>query len=262
MKPMHAATARERDDLGSVPPSGSDDVFVDERHEDTRGVLIPRAEVHLVVRFGPVAAGGLDAHAAGLRAHVYRKLLRRGQRTVSVRLPLGTSEHTLGVPARELVGRNVDLRDLWSDAATRRLKDRLAATRSTAEAADLLRGAVANRGDVGLAERRREALVRAAADKLAASSVCAVADELGVSERNLRRIFFDVTGLLPKNFAKLARFRRALRTARTARVVNWAAIAVQAGYYDQAHLISEFRAISGVTPTALLLELRSAIAVG
>jgi transcriptional regulator GlxA family with amidase domain len=38
--------------------------------------------------------------------------------------------------------------------------------------------------------------------------------------------------------------------------LSWAPIASSTGYYDQAHLIAEFRAIAGVTPRALLGELR------
>jgi hypothetical protein len=37
---------------------------------------------------------------------------------------------------------------------------------------------------------------------------------------------------------------------------------VAAGYYDQAHLIAEFRAIAGVTPRALLGEIHAAASVG
>jgi len=40
--------------------------------------------------------------------------------------------------------------------------------------------------------------------------------------------------------------------------LSWAAIAAAAGYYDQAHLIEEFRAIAGVTPRMLLSELGGA----
>jgi len=43
---------------------------------------------------------------------------------------------------------------------------------------------------------------------------------------------------------------------------SWASIAAAAGYYDQAHLIAEFRAIAGMTPRAFLDELRVAPPLG
>jgi AraC-like DNA-binding protein len=82
-----------------------------------------------------------------------------------------------------------------------------------------------------------------------------VAVQLGVSERSLRRSFGEAVGMSPKAFAKLARFHRALRAAREHG--SWARIAAGAGYYDQAHLIADFRAIAGVTPRALLGEVRA-----
>jgi len=62
----------------------------------------------------------------------------------------------------------------------------------------------------------------------------------------------------PKEFARLARFRHALRAAREDSRLSWATIAAATGYYDQAHLIEEFRTIAGVTPRALLGELGAA----
>ena len=96
-----------------------------------------------------------------------------------------------------------------------------------------------------------------AADRLTRASVNAVADDLGVSERHLRRVFRETVGVSPKAFARLTRFHRALRAAREDGHASWASIAATAGYYDQAHLIAEFRAIAGVTPRALLGELRA-----
>ena len=81
-----------------------------------------------------------------------------------------------------------------------------------------------------------------------------------MSERHLRRVFRETVGVSPKTFAKLTRFHRgALRGAREEGHASWASIAAAAGYYDQAHLIAECRAIAGVTPQALLGELRGAI---
>jgi transcriptional regulator GlxA family with amidase domain len=101
----------------------------------------------------------------------------------------------------------------------------------------------------------RTPLVLEAAEKLVSTPVSAVAVALGVSERQLRRVFHEIVGMSPKAFARLARFRRALRAVHDDSRLSWAAIAAATGYYDQAHLIEEFRAIAGVTPRSLLSEL-------
>jgi AraC-like DNA-binding protein len=92
--------------------------------------------------------------------------------------------------------------------------------------------------------------------------VFAVAAELGVSERHLRRVFRETVGVSPKAFARIARFHRALGAGRQDARAGWASIAAAAGYYDQAHLIAEFRAIAGVTPRVLVGEMRGAAAIG
>ncbi|HVY45820.1 MAG TPA: helix-turn-helix domain-containing protein, partial [Minicystis sp.] len=193
-------------------------------------------------RFGAAAPGGLDAHAFGARQRVRRKVVRGVRRTVTARLRFGAAEAVLAAPASALAGRIVALGDLWGDGATRRLLERLAGSRDALEAAAMVDAAVAAH------ELRVDASRR----------VHVIAGDLGVSERHLRRLFRDAVGVGPKAFAKLARFDRALRAAREDQRAGWASIAAAAGYYDQAHLIAEFRAIAGATPRALLLELDAA----
>lgn len=234
-------------------------LFVDECDADVSLVSIPRPEIQLVVRFGPSAQRGLDVHAMGVQRRVRRKLIRAGQRTVTAHLRLGTTEVVLGVPASAIAGRVVALEDLWGDAVTRRFLDRLAAARSTVDAAAIVERAIVERVAVASARRAWPQLALEAAERLASATVSAVAADLGVSERHLRRVFREAIGVSPKAFAKLVRFHRALHAAREDGRAGWGSIAAQTGYYDQAHLIKEFRAIAGVTPRALLGELGEAV---
>jgi AraC-like DNA-binding protein len=65
-------------------------------------------------------------------------------------------------------------------------------------------------------------------------------------------------GLTPKQFARVRRFRTVLRRTRREssqqphQRVNWALLAADCGYYDQAHLIKDFQAFAGVCPNAYL----------
>jgi len=232
--------------------------FVDEVDRDSHRVALPRPEIQIVVRFGPSARNGLDVHAFGMQQTVRRKLIRRGQRAVTARLHLGASKVVLGVPASAVAGSVLALEELWGGAAVQRLLDRLSGVSNMIEAVAIIEGAIAERLALAEARDAQVPLALRAAERLVSANVRSVAGDLGVSERHLRRVFRETVGMSPKGFARLARFRHALRIVREDSRLSWAAIAAAAGYYDQAHLIEEFRAIAGVTPRMLLSELGGA----
>lgn len=81
-----------------------------------------------------------------------------------------------------------------------------------------------------------------------------VAEQLGVTGRHLRRAFTENVGIGPKEFARTVRLQRAMTMAATSR--DWARIAADAGYYDQAHLIGDFRQLVGLTPAVFFKRAR------
>lgn len=232
-------------------------LFVTECLLDAPGVSIPRAEPHLVIRFDSSTRQGLDLHAVGARQRAHRKILRGGQRVVMARLRLGTHEAIFGVPSSAIAESIVPLEDLWGDAAAR-LSERLARVGDLHDVATILQDAIVKRLAVSTLHEAHTRLALDAASRLGTARVNDVAEALGVSERNLRRVFRETIGMSPKEFARLTRFHLALHAARAKSHVDWASVAVAAGYYDQAHLIAEFREIAGATPRALLTELRGA----
>ena len=76
-----------------------------------------------------------------------------------------------------------------------------------------------------------------------------VAAHVGWSRRHLAARFREHVGLGPKTVARLARFGRAEALARAAVRPDWAGIAAGCGYADQAHLVRDFTAFAGVSPT-------------
>ena len=77
--------------------------------------------------------------------------------------------------------------------------------------------------------------------------VSSLAEELGWSRKRLAARFREEVGLTPKAVARVLRFERAVELAERSDL-GWGRLARECGYYDQAHLINEFRAISGCTP--------------
>ena len=80
----------------------------------------------------------------------------------------------------------------------------------------------------------------------------AVAAECRISPRRFGELFREQVGMAPKRYARLQRFRRVAAQAHRRERVEWAAVAADGGFHDQAHLVHEFRAFSGMTPTAYL----------
>ncbi|HLL26000.1 MAG TPA: AraC family transcriptional regulator [Kofleriaceae bacterium] len=80
--------------------------------------------------------------------------------------------------------------------------------------------------------------------------VTQVTKQLGMTPARFVRLFSKTVGLTPKRYSRLLRFHRVLDTASCGRRVDWARVALDCGYFDQAHLIHEFRELSGMRPTA------------
>jgi AraC-like DNA-binding protein len=75
-----------------------------------------------------------------------------------------------------------------------------------------------------------------------------VADEAGISRQHLARQFRHHVGVSPKMFARVMRFRSVVDAYDVTN--DWADVAAKFGYYDQSHLIADFRELAGTTPNA------------
>ena len=80
-----------------------------------------------------------------------------------------------------------------------------------------------------------------------------LADSAGVSARQLERRFLGEVGLGPKLFCRILRFQQVFRAV-AEDSAGWAALAIDCGYYDQAHLIRDFQEFAHQTPAALLAQ--------
>jgi AraC-like DNA-binding protein len=98
--------------------------------------------------------------------------------------------------------------------------------------------------------------VRWAVDRIAATggrmSIEGLATQTGFTRKHLGNLFQRQVGLSPKSLARVHRFRGALALLdRADGQVPWAELAEQCGFYDQSHLINEFRRFTGLSPVEL-----------
>lgn len=84
--------------------------------------------------------------------------------------------------------------------------------------------------------------------------IAALAGDLGVSRRRLSERFRAEYGLSPKQAARVFRFERAAALIESARPGSLAKVAADCGYFDQAHLNQEWRALTGLTPTSWIVQ--------
>lgn len=75
-----------------------------------------------------------------------------------------------------------------------------------------------------------------------------ISNKVGYCQKHLIKLFKDNVGLTPKTFLRIMRFQKAIQEIEASKNINWASIALESGYYDQAHFINDFKAFSGFTP--------------
>jgi AraC-like DNA-binding protein len=76
-----------------------------------------------------------------------------------------------------------------------------------------------------------------------------VASRVCLGQRHFERKFKSTVGISPKTFSKIVKFKNALRNLKTHPHESLFSIAIDCGYYDQTHLIKDFKALTGDVPT-------------
>jgi AraC-like DNA-binding protein len=166
----------------------------------------------------------------------------------------------LRMPAGELRDTTISLDTLWGRTALN-LRDQLVAAPSHQDRFEILE-------QVLLAELLRGASKTILQDRHAAvqfalrwfvakphvTTMANVSRRIGLSPKRFIQVFRDETGFTPKVFCRIRRFQQALDRMEGRKSVEWVSVAQDCGYFDQAHFIHDFRAFSGINPSAYLRQ--------
>jgi AraC-like DNA-binding protein len=178
-----------------------------------------------------------------------------GAGLIGVRFRPGMATAFLRIPAAALTDDNAPLEAVWADGN---------------DVADYVGSALGTDQAIPrLAETLTARLPRLASvppDLLAAVQrimarggridVSRLAASLGATRQHLARRFAAHVGVTPKTFCRVIRLWKVLRSTDSGRV-NWASLAADLGYSDQSHLVAEFRALTGLTPSRWAASRRS-----
>ena len=153
--------------------------------------------------------------------------------------------------------RDTALTDVLGGAAGK-LRERLLEAEGWAAKLDCMESFLCARLERGMgkgteAESAEAALVRFAAERIrqrpSVARVAGLTREVGYSARRFTEVFRREVGLTPKVYTRVCRFQQAVQQLHRGAELPWAELAVECGYYDQAHFANEFHAFSGVSPT-------------
>src|SRR5205814_1214052 len=220
--------------------------------------ILPGTGVSLVMNFGELWAAGRSLATAALLPRVcvvgpvtQTRILQVGKsaHAIGACFHPDSSHDLFGVPASELVDRIVPLANLWRCSEVEGLFALLARRETGYSVMKLREELLKRRGEsagptgVGPASaafmRLRGGLV----------SIEDMARANGLSRREFGRKFTESAGLPPKLFARITRFQRLVHTLLSTDIAHWAGASSASGFYDQAHMINEFRSFAGAPPT-------------
>jgi len=216
---------------------------------------LPSTGMILIVSLGPkmrVATSSVNedrtvrSFVAGLQLGPATTEHDGDQEGIQVDLTPLAARAIFGVPLHELSNRCIDLDDLVGariDRLVDELRDAKSWTRRFEVVDRELRRAIAAGPSPAPESRWLYEQLMVGADE---GRLGRLVEQTGRSHRHLAAQFKRDVGLAPKAFARLVRFRRAVRLLRAQAPL--ARASVDAGYYDQAHFTREFQSIGGTTP--------------
>jgi AraC-like DNA-binding protein len=152
-------------------------------------------------------------------------------------------------PLGRLSNSHLAAEDFWG-RQIRELREQLLEATSPRAMFDLLEAALTRRI---VQPSQHQQIIRQAVNRFVAeptsNTVRQVADASGYSPKRFIKLFQNYVGLTPKVFRRVLRFQTVLERVGKHAAVNWAKLAVDCGYFDQSHLIRDFREFAGIRPS-------------
>jgi AraC-like DNA-binding protein len=151
----------------------------------------------------------------------------------------------------EIQNEVITLESLWG-AAGRSLQDAVISAGSDEDRTRVFENFLLHRLATQNPDRRIEAAVRLIEQKQGRITVTEMSEYVGYGPRQLERQFLWKIGLGPKAFARTIRLQTVLQLVPSGLGPDWARLALESGFSDQAHLIREFKRFSGEPPEMFL----------
>jgi AraC-like DNA-binding protein len=198
------------------------------------------------------------AALVGLETYVQNRLLLKGNfQHFQIHFKPLALNHLFGLPVSELTNCNHAAHGVLGPAVSQ-LRQRIGEVHTIQERVHLADRFIAAHGSKAPAHDPMENAANQILRHAGRCRMDSLAHHTGFSMRNFQRVFQERVGVSPKLFSRIVRFEAALKLKSAIPQSSWANIAQECGFYDQMHLIHDFREFSGETPTGILVEARPA----
>lgn len=211
--------------------------------------VLPDGCIDIVFQIGPRAVA--QAQVVGTMSRPLNVDEGAAGRYVGIRFRPGKARLFLDFRAQELTDGQAGLREFWGNAAQELLEEHKV-TPGPRQSVALTERALLRRLPRQTGERRVNQTVAAIVQSHGTCSVETLARDAGVTRQHLNHMFRDWVGASPKLFSRVTRFRYLLELLQIRQPIRWADRALEAGYFDQAHLIADFREFAGQSPESYL----------
>lgn len=225
--------------------------------------VLPNGSVQLIINLAEDQTRIYESTPRGLACRTSPGSVLTGVSTRYQIIDTAEQQHVAGIvfrpsgtlpfvapPASELSNLDVPLECLCGVATARELREQLLTAPKPEAALDVLeRWLVAMFRDRACHPAVSFALSQFHSEP-SVSRIDTVKNALSLSPKRFIERFKLEVGVTPKRYCRLLRFQRAVKIAHTTKSLDWAQLALECGYFDQAHFIHEFREFSGLTPSA------------
>lgn len=153
------------------------------------------------------------------------------------------------IPLAEMTNRAVPLNLVFGDIAANRIQTKMLNAKNTLERLDAVETFLS---EMLMKPESINRLVKNSVNLVlelkGQVSVVELTKQLSTERRQLERKCLSVIGLSPKQFSKIVRLQATLKMLLDQKFTNLTTLALEGGYYDQAHFIKDFKEFTGVSP--------------
>jgi AraC-like DNA-binding protein len=208
-------------------------------------IILPDLYCYFVIHF--LQNGNVRCRFIGPRTKAISVNRKKRSQSHIFKLPGPLVQHVLGVPIHEFVDRSFDIADFWGKP----FLEKVLSSFQQGNYEALYAVFYSHQNSVDRQGRAAQFYLNAAIDTPHHLKITQQAQSLGWSSRYLRKIAQKHLGMPPKMVQRIARLQKSLAIKSQNSQIPYSHLALESGYYDQSHMIADYRDLLGKSPGIL-----------